>query len=145
VYTEINSAQYYYFTFEDIEHVSQDYAEVVSISIHCPNTTITNSTVVKNLCLDIQSSRTKPEFEYTVEIDSIQHPILNMKNADFIRFGLNLTEIDTKMNDRGYKISSDFVNETFETSIVRIKTHRPTNYTCFIDKNCNDFTEDEYE
>jgi hypothetical protein len=49
------------------------------------------------------------------------------------------------MNDRGYKISSDFVNETFETSIVRIKTHRPTNYTCFKDPKCNDFTEEEYE
>ena len=49
------------------------------------------------------------------------------------------------MDERGYLISPEFVKETFETSILKIKTHRPTNYTCFKDPNCNDFTEEEYE
>jgi hypothetical protein len=109
--------------------------------LHCPEITITNSTVVKDLCQDIQSSRTSPLFEYTVEINDVQQPTQNLKNADFVRFGFNLTTIQQKMNARGYKISPEFVNETFMTSILEIKTQRPKNYTCFMNPECHDVTE----
>lgn len=49
------------------------------------------------------------------------------------------------MNERGYKISPAFVNETFHTSILKVKTQRPTNFTCFKDPKCNDVTEAEYD
>ena len=68
-----------------------------------------------------------------------------MKNADFVRFGFNLTDIEHKMNQMGYKITPEFVNETFYTTILTIKTQRPTNYTCFKEPECTDVIEQSYE
>ena len=57
-------------------------------------------------------------FEYTVEIDEIYQPTLFLKDADFVRFGFNISAIENKMNSMGYLITPEFVDETFQTSIL---------------------------
>lgn len=45
-YVQLNPSQVYLMKFSDIEPLTYDFAAIKSISVYCPNITLTNSTVV---------------------------------------------------------------------------------------------------
>jgi hypothetical protein len=90
------------------------------------------------LCQDIKGSRNLPLFEYTREVDGIQLPVDLLRDADFIRFRFNLSELTEKIEARNYSVPAYFVEEAFETTMVIFKVSAPANFSCHQDPDCDD-------
>lgn len=134
VYNDLNPKQYYYFKFSDLENRKFDFASIKSIDVVCPNSTWTNSTGVNNLCKDIQGSRLNstltPLVQYIVERNETIVPVEFLRDADFIRWGFNFTELIAAISTRNYSLSPEIIHETFGTTLVNIQATIPTNYSC---------------
>lgn len=68
-----------------------------------------------------------------------------MRDADYIRFTLNITELNKRIVATNYSISDELLKLTFNESLMVLNTSRPANYSCFIDVYCDVKTFEVFE
>mgnify|MGYP006952850175 CR=1 FL=1 len=62
-------------------------------------------------------------------------PVEFLRDAEFIRFGVNFTALTNLISARNYSLSPEIIHETFGTTLIRVNATIPTNYTCH-QSNC---------